>query len=95
MTLDTSTVIVLVLAAALAGALIAVLPDWRRLMNGNLPIHKHLGAGRESPRFEATLRCALCAGRQTCAGRSAPLPDCPNGALFRQAPSGTTVAPRA
>ena len=95
MTIDISTVIVLILAAALAGALVGVLPEWRRLMSGDLPIRKHLHPGHESPAFEATLRCALCAGRQACAKRSAPLPDCPNGALFRQAVSGTTAAPRA
>jgi hypothetical protein len=91
---DASTVIVLMLAAALAGALLGVLPEWRRLMNGGLPIHKHLRRGASAP-FEAELRCALCAGRQECAQQAAPLADCPNAALFRKDASGTKAAPTA
>jgi hypothetical protein len=90
MTFDASTVIVLMLAAALAGVLLGVLPEWRRLMGGGLPIHRHLRTGR--PSLEAELRCALCAGRERCATRSAPLPDCPNQALFRKEVSGTRAA---
>jgi hypothetical protein len=93
MTFDLSTVIVLMLAAALAGALLGVLPEWRRLMGGGLPIHRHLGVERLP--FEAELRCALCSGRERCARRAAPLADCPNAALFRKEASGTKAAPTA
>lgn len=95
MTFDASTVIVLMLAAALAGALLGLLPEWRRMMNGGLPIHRHLRRAGASAAFEAELRCALCAGRQECARRAAPLPDCPNAALFRKDASGKTAVPTA
>lgn len=95
MTFDTSTVIVLMLGAALAGVLLGVLPEWRRLMGGALPIHKHWGHDTEAPPFEAELRCALCSGREKCATRATPLPDCPNAALFRKDASGTKAAPTA
>ena len=94
MVFDASTVVVLMVAAALAGALLGVLPEWRRMMNGGLPIHKHLRRGASVP-LEAELRCALCAGRQECARRAAPLPDCPNAALFRKDASGKTAVPTA
>ncbi|HEX6265819.1 MAG TPA: hypothetical protein VFZ81_02860 [Burkholderiales bacterium] len=95
MAIDTSTVIVLMLASALAGALLGVLPEWRRLMSGELPIRKHLQRQGGHPSFEAELRCALCAGRKACARRATPLPDCPNAVLFRAGASGTPAAPRA
>ena len=90
--LDAATVFVLLLAAALAGALVGVLPEWRRLMSGDLPIRRHLAAEAS---FDARLRCALCAGRAACARRAAPLPECPNAALFSRAASGTPAAPPA
>jgi len=93
MSFDLSTVIVLMLAAALAGALVSVLPEWRRMMGGGLPIHRHIGEGHAA--FEAELRCALCAGRQECAQRATALADCPNAALFRKDASGTKAAPTA
>ncbi len=97
MTFDLSTVAVLMLAAALGGALVGVLPEWRRLMSGDLPIHKHLRTLGvvARPSFEVELRCALCAGRNRCMRRASPLPDCPNAPLFRQEPSGTIAAPKA
>ena len=95
MTFDTSAVIVLMLAAALAGVLLGVLPEWRRLMSGALPIRRFWRKGAEAPPFEAELRCALCAGREKCATRATPLPDCPNTALFRKDASGTKAAPTA
>ncbi|HEX6318988.1 MAG TPA: hypothetical protein VFZ84_08930 [Burkholderiales bacterium] len=94
MTFDASTVIVLMLAAALAGALLGVLPEWRGL-SGALPIHRYLRRTGASAPFEAELRCALCAGRQECAQRATPLADCPNAALFRKDASGTKAAPTA
>ena len=97
MTVDTSTVIVLMLASALVGALLGVLPAWRRLVSGgeDPPIRKLLGRRGQSPSFDAVVRCALCAGRQECAKRATPLEDCPNAALFRTGASGTTAARRA
>lgn len=91
--LDAATVFVLLPAAALAGALASVLPQWRRLVSGDLPIHKHLA--HEAPPFDALVRCALCAGSRTCARRSSPLPECPNAGLFSRAASRTTAAPPA
>lgn len=93
MSFDLSTVIVLMLAAALAGALLGVLPEWRRLTGGGLPIHRHLGT--DDLPLEAELRCALCSGRERCARRAAPLEDCPNAALFRKGASRTKAAPPA
>lgn len=95
MSIDAATVIALLLAAALGGALIALLPEWRRLMSGRLPIHQHLRPRAQRPPFEAELRCALCAGRPECAKRAAPLDDCPNAALFRTGASKRTSAPTA
>lgn len=95
MTFDAPTVVVLMLAAGLAGLLLGVLPEWRRLMGGTLPIRKHWGSQTGAPPFEAELRCALCSGRERCATRATPLPDCPNQALFRKDTSGTTAAPTA
>lgn len=94
-TVDIPTFFVLMLASALAGALIAVLPEWRRLMGGGLPIHKHLRGRGVTPPLEAELRCAVCAQRQSCAQRDAPLADCPNAELFRTGASRTPSAPTA
>jgi hypothetical protein len=95
MSIDTSTLIVVVLATVLAAVLLGVLPEWRRLMSGaNLPIHRHLRRLGLRPAFDAEVRCALCAGRQECTRRAEPLEDCPNAALFRTGASGTTAAPR-
>lgn len=81
--LDAAELLVLLLAAATLGAILVVLPQWRRLMSTAqaLPIHRYI-SGR--PGFEAELRCSFCAGRQECAGRGAPLEDCPNAALLKQ-----------
>lgn len=95
--IDAATVFALLLASALAGALLGVVPTWRRTLGGggDLPIRRMLAARGESPTLEAELRCALCAGRLICLKRKSPLPDCPNAALFRTGASGTTAAPRA
>ena len=69
MTFDAPTVTVLMLAAALGGVLLGVLPEWRRLMGGTLPVRKHWRSETEGPPFEAELRCALCSGREKCAAR--------------------------
>jgi hypothetical protein len=95
LTMDVSTFFVLMLGSALAGALVAVLPEWRRLVNGGLPIHRHLQGSGVAPSVEAELRCALCAGREACARRAVPLEDCPNAALFRIDASRTPAAPTA
>jgi hypothetical protein len=94
-TFDVSTFTVLMFAAALAGALLAVLPEWRRLMGGGLPIHRHLARRGMIAPAEAALRCALCAGRNICGRRSEPLPDCPNAELFRTGASRTPAVPTA
>jgi hypothetical protein len=95
MTIDATTAFVLMLAAALGGALLGVLPEWRRLMSGRLPIRRHLRRFAGPLPLEAELRCALCAGRRLCGTLPAPLAGCANAALFRKEPSGTTAAPPA
>lgn len=100
MTFDFATVTSLFLAAALAGALFAVLPPWRRLMTrgADLPLWRFArrgGAGRDTVEDhigtrairEAELRCALCAAQDECehrlaGGEAAPVPYCPNAAIF-------------
>lgn len=71
-----SEALVLLLAAALVGALLVVLPQWRRLMRSGpeLPVHRHFAGAT----FEAEVRCAFCGSRQQCLKRGAPPPDCPN-----------------
>jgi hypothetical protein len=80
---DFSELVLVLLAALVAGALLAVLPQWRRLMRTApaLPIHRHF-AGQAG--FEAELRCAFCAGRQECLRRGKPLDDCPNLELLQK-----------
>jgi hypothetical protein len=82
-TFDASELLVLLLAAALMGAVLVVLPPWRRLMGEGptLPIHKHAHAGVP---FDAEIRCAFCAGRQECRRRGTPLADCPNLELLQK-----------
>lgn len=91
-TLDTSTFIVLLLAAALGGALIGLLPAWRRLMAGakDLPVWGFLGRrGVRLERFSAlraVLRCEVCDSKPQCRrllAECAQAPaHCPNAELF-------------
>lgn len=84
MTFDAATITALFLAAGLAGALIAVLPAWRRQMEhaGDLPLWRFLrgnGVSRDALVEEigtravraAELRCGLCAAQNDCARRLA------------------------
>ena len=91
---DASTVAVLLLACALAGLLIGILPVWRRAMSGaqRLPVWAFLrrrGAGVEGrAAVQAQMRCALCGTKAQCerqlaAGANSPVPGCPNLELFR------------
>lgn len=97
MSFDAGTVAVLVVAAALAGALIAVLPDLRRLMRGG---HRRLPVwlfrrGTDAPlepraALLAEMRCEMCGEQDACwerlkAGTAQPPAHCPNAALFASA----------
>lgn len=101
-TLDASTLILLVLAAALAGALIAVLPRWRRMQEAaaNLPVRGFLRQRDASleriAALQAELHCEMCGAKAQCRqllaeGVISPVPGCPNAELFRDA-SGKTAA---
>lgn len=90
-TVQTETLILLLLAAALAGALIAVLPAWRRLAGQGLPVRSFFarrGVGVEgAAELQAEIRCALCETQARCrhllaAGAETPPEGCPNAALF-------------
>ena len=104
-TLDASALILVIVAAALAGALIAVLPPWRRMQDaaGHLPVRGFLRRRDSSleriAALQAELRCELCDAKTQCRhllaeGAVSPVPGCPNAELFRGA-SGTTAAQRA
>jgi hypothetical protein len=90
---DPGSFMVLVLAAALAGLLIGVLPDWRRMVGHRLPIDAFLrrqGArvdGRAA--LHAEIRCAMCGAKAQCeqrlgAGARSPIAGCPNSELLKQ-----------
>ena len=105
--IDASALIALLLAAALGGVLIGILPAWRRLMEGgpDLPLWGFLrrrGIALETfPVLQAELRCELCGSKPQCKrllaeGGDAPPAHCPNAELFaapREAASGTKVSP--
>jgi hypothetical protein len=93
---DFGTVVVLMLAAALAGLLIGVLPVWRRMMSGGqrpplwlFPRGRHDSLeGRAA--LLARMRCEVCGERAAClerlkAGIAQPPANCPNAALFESA----------
>lgn len=104
-TVQTETLILLLLAAALAGALIAVLPAWRRLAGQGLPVRSFFarrGVGVEgAAELQAEIRCALCETQARCrhllaAGAETPPEGCPNAALFaKEAPSSLAPQPTA
>lgn len=91
-TIDASAFVALLLAAALGGALVGVLPAWRRLMGGatDLPVwgflrRRGIGLGT-IPVLQAELRCEVCDAKVQCRrllaqGESVPA-DCPNAELF-------------
>jgi hypothetical protein len=91
-----STIIVLLLAAVLAGAFVGVLPAWRQLMSrgADLPLWKFArrrGLRREAVEntlgaravVQAELRCALCAAQTECEKRLAS----PGGAPVAHCPN--------
>lgn len=85
MSLDLSTVAVLLGTAALIGVLAGVLAPWRRLVEGaDLPVRRFAPQLLGPVALEGALRCALCAERARCAQRAAPPADCPNVGLFRR-----------
>ena len=90
---DPGTFVVLVLAAALAGLLIGILPDWRRMIGRRLPVHAFLRRqgepldGRAAQ--QAELRCAMCGAKAQCeqrlaAGERSPIAGCPNPELLQE-----------
>ena len=93
-TLDTSTFIALLLAAALAGALLSVLPAWLRRTAGAqaLPVrallHRRGIALSRRAALHAELRCELCDAQPECRrllaeGVDLPAAGCPNGGLLK------------
>ena len=102
-TLDTSSFILVILAAALVGALASVMPVWSAMRGGHaLPVWGFLrrrgsSLGRVAA-LQAELRCETCQAKLRCKqlvadGATQPAAQCPNGALFTGA-SGTQGAPR-
>jgi|KBSMisStaDraftv2_1062788.scaffolds.fasta_scaffold1941103_2 hypothetical protein len=92
-TLDTSTLVLVVLAAGLIGALAAVMPLWPAMRGGRaLPVWTFLrrrGTALERVgALQAELRCETCNAKLRCkqalaGGADTPPGECPNGALFR------------
>lgn len=89
---DAMTVVMLFLAAALAGLLFGAGSAWRGLQRDmreapiRLALRRHGGARAEREVRYAEIRCALCSSRRACEGRlrrGEPLPpECPNRSLF-------------
>jgi len=94
-TLDTGSFILIILAAALAGALASVMPAWQGMRGGRgLPVWTFLRQRGSSighvAALQAELRCETCNAKLRCKqaladGADAPPAECPNGALFRAA----------
>ena len=93
MSFDAGTVVILALAAALAGLLLGLLPGWRRVVGAGhqLPVWSFLRRQAASlgsrAALQAELRCALCGEQAECAkqlkaGAMQPPENCPNAALF-------------
>jgi len=94
-TVETGTFILILLASALIGALIAVLPAWRSLMaaSAGLPVWAFLRRGgavlEGGDALQAEMRCAMCGSRAQCArllaaGEQQPVAGCPNSELFHE-----------
>ncbi len=93
MSLDLGTFAVLMIAAALAGLLIGILPTWRQMGSGHrLPVWGFLTRqsapldGRTA--LQAEMLCSLCGAKTECverlkAGAVQPAENCPNAALFK------------
>ena len=103
-TLDTSTFVLVILAAGLVGALTSVMPVWPAMRGGrDLPVWAFLrrrGATLERvSALQAELRCESCNAKLRCRqsladGADTPPGECPNGALFTGV-SGKPAAQRA
>ena len=97
MSVDSGTIAVLVVAAALAGVLVGILPAWRRVMGGGhrrLPVwlfrHGTCAPLEYRAARLAAIRCELCGERDACMERlkawaAQPPAHCPNAALFEGA----------
>jgi len=94
-TVETGTFILILLASALIGALIAVLPAWRSLMaaRAGLPVWAFLRRGgavlEGDDALQAEIRCGMCGSRAQCArllaaGEQQPVAGCPNSELFHE-----------
>jgi len=108
-TLDTGTFVLILLVAAVVGALVTALPAWRQLAARipDLPVRGFLmrrGVALEHvEKLQVELRCELCDAKTGCRrlladGADAPVPGCPNAELFaspRPDASGTPAAPKA
>lgn len=91
-TLDTSTLVLVILAAGLIGALASVMPAWPAMRGGHaLPMWTFLrrrGATLERvSALQAELRCETCSAKLRCKqaladGADTPPGDCPNRAVF-------------
>ena len=83
---------------ALLGAPIATVGAWyggelvERLGRG---LEGGIAVGQGVAQVRGGAVDGLTPGRQECAQRSDPLPECPNAALFRKDASGTKAAPTA
>lgn len=95
-TLDTGTFIVILVAAALGGAALGVIPAWMQITgrSRSLPLWGFLRRGdldiTRRAAFQAELRCEMCDSHAHCRqllarGARAPEPGCPNAALFKAA----------
>ncbi len=92
---EPGTLMALLAAAAIAGLLVGILPDWRKLVGHRLPIHAFLrrqGAQVDDrdALVRAEMRCAVCEASAQCerrlaAGADSPLAGCPNSELLRTA----------
>jgi hypothetical protein len=94
-TLEPSTFVLAILAAALVGALAAVMPAWRGMRGrSELPMwaflrRRDVSIARVSA-LQAELRCETCNTKLRCKqaladGAETPPGECPNGALFKAA----------
>lgn len=91
--LSPGALMVLVSAAAIAGLLIGILPDWRRMIGHRLPVQGFLR--RQGARVDgravlhAEMGCAMCDAQSKCerrlaAGADSPVAGCPNSALLKE-----------
>jgi len=92
-TLDPTSLILIILAAALAGALASVMPAWEGMRaRRSLPVWAFLRRRGSTPEraaaLQAELRCEICSAKRRCRqlvseGAIGPGSNCPNAELFR------------